>query len=223
MPALPKELVGSLYQQGAMIYGGRLQIPANQQTNVERAFERYREILENAVSGASAPAPTTQPSSETGQPQGSAPGSRPNLTTRITEALTSTPSGMTVGQLARRLKVQNSSVERIVARQVTSGTYVKEGNKYRMSTGAAPAAAAPAAARTRARQSGSGALDRVVNLVMQRPGITKAEVITAMAPDRANHVGIWLSRLCKSNRITGTQDGTDGPYYPTATAQRAAA
>jgi hypothetical protein len=236
MPALPKEFMGSLYQQGAMIYGGQLSINADQQSNVARAFERYKEALETAV-GSPQTAPVRVSST---RPPSASTATRTragSLTQRITTVLTSTPAGMTIAQLARRVNSQAATVQRIVTAQVTTGSYLKEGNKYRMTapTAAATTAARPAAStsrtrssrtRTRSRAASSGAetaTDRVANLVLQRPGISKAEVITAMAPARPNHVGIWLSRLCKANRITGTNAGQDGPYYPTATSQRQAA
>jgi hypothetical protein len=238
MPAMTRE---GMFQHIGMVYFNNL--PANQQTTLQRAFERLYGDLEGlgvtttsppaahpAPTNAPTPAPRQQKTSETPTPGPTR--NRTSLTQRITEALSSAPTGFTIAQIARRLKSQPPAVTKIVTQQVTTGAYVKEGNKYRMSTtAAAPAAAEPATgARTGGTRpprnragSGETATDRVANLVVQRPGITKAEVISAMAPARPNHVGIWLARLCKSNRITGTQAGKEGPYYPTAISQRAAA
>jgi hypothetical protein len=234
MPALSRE---ALFQHIGMVYFNRL-LP-NQQTIMERAFERLYGDLEglgvslpSAPIRATTPQPATSHASPTPTPTPAPTRNRTSLTQRITAALTSTPAGLTIAQIARRLNSQPQTVTRIMTQQVTTGTYLKEGNKYRMSTTAAAPAAAPAKAastpssrpRARARPAaGETATDRVVNLVVQRPGITKADVITAMAPARPNHVGIWLARMCKSNRITGTQGGKEGPYYPTATSQRQAA
>jgi hypothetical protein len=234
MPALPKELNASLYEQGALIYGGKLPINIEQQSTVARAFERYRETLEaafhNPMPATTTGGPTTRPTrgaTTTTKATSTTPSAGGTLTQRITAALTAMPAGMTVAQIARKLNAQQPAIQRILTPNVTKGVYVKEGNKYRMS-GTAPAAAPATASSTPARsrtRSGSGETqtDKVANLVLQRPGITKAEVITAMAPARPNHVGIWLARLCTANRITGAQGGKDGPYYPTSTTQRAAA
>jgi hypothetical protein len=248
MPALSRE---EMFQHIGMVYFNSRSL--NQQTTLERSFERLYGDLEGlgvTTSPAAHPAPTNAPTPPPRQQRASpaqtpaqtpAPAPRRNrtsLTQRITEALTNTPGGMTLAQIARRVNSQQLTVTRTLTQQVTTGSYVKEANKYRIST-TAPGAAAPAAGtqpaaaqsaprsprpRARARSStGETATDRVVNLVVQRPGITKAEVITAMAPARPNHVGIWLARMCKSNRITGSQSGKEGPYYPTSTSQRAAA
>jgi hypothetical protein len=242
--SLPREMqmfLSSLYQQQAQILRGELPFNTEQTRMVSRAMDNYRETVENAVSNIPSsrhPAPSQAPAPAPATGQQAAPTPTPtrnrtSLTQRITAALTSTPAGLTIAQLARRLNSQPQTITRIVTQQVTTGTYVKEGNKYRMSTTAAAPAAAPAKAaagttptRTRMRArpaAGETVTDRVAALVLQRPGITKAEVTAAMAPARANHVGIWLKRACEANRITGTKDGTDGPYYPTSTSQRAAA
>jgi hypothetical protein len=247
--SLPREMqmfLGSLYQQQAQILRGELPFSTEQTRIVSRALDNYRETVENAVSNIPssrqpAPSQAPAPAPATGQQAGAAPTptrNRTSLTYRITETLTSTPAGMTVAQIARKLNAQQPTIERILTPNVTRGVFVKEGNKYRMSSGTATAGtgtgtqpAQPAAAgttsrpRNRARSASSGetATDRVATLVMQRPGITKAEVIAAMSPARPNHVGIWLARLCKNNRIAGAQGGQDGPYYPTSTTQRAAA
>ena len=244
LPTEVRMFLGSLYQQQAQILRGELPFNTEQTRVVSRALDNYKEIVENAASNLPSsrqPAPSQAPAPATGQQPGAAPTRTRNLTQRIGEALSSNPAGLTMRQLYTRIPgTQESTIDRIVTQQVTAGTFVKEANKYRTSTtapaaapAAAPGAAAPAAAsrtqqparaRTRARGgSAETATDRVANLVLQRPGITKADVITAMSPARPNHVGIWLARLCSSNRITGTQAGKDGPYYPTATAQRQAA
>lgn len=236
MPAMTREAM--FHHIGMVYFNSR---PLNEQTTLQRSFERLYGDLEGlglSTSPAAPPAPIVprgqqQVTPTPGQQPTPAPGrNRTSLTQRFTEALSGTPAGMTIAQVVRKLNAKAETIQNIATRQVTTGAYVKEGNKYRIGTAAVtPAPAQPAAAaktpspRNRARSGANAetATDRVANLVQQRPGITKAEVISAMAPARPNHVGIWLARLCTNNRITGTQGGKDGPYYPTPTTQRAAA
>src|SRR5208282_4492400 len=64
--SIPNELRGPLYEQGSMIYGGRLGVEPGTQLLIEQAFERYLQDLEvaTATTRSTIRSPTTQPIGE---------------------------------------------------------------------------------------------------------------------------------------------------------------